>query len=169
MGCKRGDSRAQRHLYETFAGKMLGLCHRYVRDREAAKDLMHDGFVVVFTRIAEYRGEGSFEGWLRKIFVNTTLGYIRKNSKFVDTRPVDEMYDLRENGVSTLDKMSASEILEVIDRMPAGYRTILNLYAVEGYSHIEISEMLEITESTSRSQYSRARNYLQKALHEQDE
>lgn len=127
---------------------------------------MHDGFVVVFTRIAEYRGEGSFEGWLRKIFVNTALGYIRKNNKFVNAKPVDEMYDLRENGASTLDKMSASEILEVIGRMPAGYRTILNLYAVEGYSHIEISEMLEISESTSRSQYSRARGYLQKLLHE---
>jgi RNA polymerase sigma-70 factor (ECF subfamily) len=145
---------------------MLGLCHRYVRDHEVARDLMHDGFVVVFTRIAEYRGEGSFEGWLRKIFVNTALGYIRKNNKFVNAKPVDEMYDLRENGASTLDKMSASEILEVIGRMPAGYRTILNLYAVEGYSHIEISEMLEISESTSRSQYSRARGYLQKLLHE---
>lgn len=151
-------------LYERYADKMLGVCCRYVSDRDTARDLLHDGFVTVFTKISDFRSEGAFEGWLRRIFVNTALGYLRKNANLHDPRQVDDMFDLREDDASALEKMSAQELLDLIGRMPDGYRTVLNLYAVEGYSHKEIADLLNISENTSRSQYARAKSYLQKSL-----
>lgn len=165
--CQQGDGKALKYLYERYADKMLGVCYRYVNNRDTARDLLHDGFVTVFTKISDFRGEGSFEGWLRRIFVTTALGYLRKNANLHDPRQVDEMYDLRTEEVSVLEEMSAGELLETIGRMPDGYRTVLNLYAVEGYSHKEIAELLNISENTSRSQYSRARAHLQKSLEKQ--
>lgn len=162
--CKDGDAKALRHLYELYADKMLGVCYRYVNDRDTARDLLHDGFVTVFTKIGDFRGEGSFEGWVRRIFVTTALGYLRKNANLNDPRQVDDMYDLKEDGASVLEKMSAQDLLKLISQMPEGYRTVLNLYAIEGYSHREIAEILEISENTSRSQYARAKNYLSKLL-----
>ncbi|MDR0954426.1 MAG: sigma-70 family RNA polymerase sigma factor [Rikenellaceae bacterium] len=163
--CQQGDAKALKEIYERYATQMLGVCYRYVNNRETARDLLHDGFITVFTKIGDFRGEGSFEGWLRRIFVTTSLGYLRKNANFQeDARPVDEMYDLRHDGASALEAMSAQELVETIGQMPDGYRTVLNLYAVEGYSHKEIAELLHISEATSRSQYSRARTFLQKNL-----
>ncbi len=155
---------ALRVLYERYADRMLGVCYRYVGDRDTARDLLHDGFVTVFTKIADFRGDGAFEGWLRRIFVTTSLGYLRKNVNLRDPGPVDEMYDLRSDEVGVLERMSARELLEIIGKMPEGYRTVLNLYAVEGYSHREIAELLGISEATSRSQYMRARGHLKKTL-----
>lgn len=162
--CQQGDGKALKYLYERYADKMLGVCYRYVNDRDTARDLVHDGFVTVFTKISDFRGDGAFEGWLRRIFVNTALGYLRKNANFNDPRQVDEIYDLKENGASALENISAGELLEMIGRMPDGYRTVLNLYAVEGYSHKEIADLLNISENTSRSQFSRAKASLQRSL-----
>ena len=162
--CQKGDGKAMKYLYEHYADKMLGVCYRYVNDRDTARDLLHDGFVTVFTKISDFRGDGAFEGWLRRIFVNTALGFLRKNANLNDSRQVDDMFDLSENGASVLEKMSAAELLETIGRMPDGYRTVLNLYAVEGYSHKEIADLLNISENTSRSQYARAKSYLQRSL-----
>jgi len=166
--CRDGDGKAMRYLYEHYADKMLGVCYRYVNDRDTARDLLHDGFITVFTKISDFRGEGAFEGWLRRIFVNTTLGYLRKNAGLHDSRQVDDLFDLKEESASVLEKMSAEELLEMIGQMPTGYRTVLNLYAVEGYSHKEIADLLNISENTSRSQYARAKNYLQKSLKESE-
>ncbi len=163
-GCKRGDAKALKQLYETFAGKMFGVCYRYAGNRETARDLLHDGFVTLYTKIGDFRGDGSFEGWVRRIFVTTALGYLRKNGSVWDERPADEMYGLQGDEPSALERLSAEDLLRVIGRLPAGYRTVLNLYAVEGYSHREIAEMLHISENTSRSQYSRARSQLCRLL-----
>lgn len=163
-GCKKGDGKALKQLYDTYAGKMFGVCYRYVNDRETARDLLHDGFITLYTKVGDFRGEGSFEGWIRRIFVTTALGYIRRNNTPTDNRPVDEMYDLREGNASALEKMSADDLMKTISGMPEGYRTVLNLYAIEGYSHKEIADMLDISENTSRSQYARAKSHLNKLL-----
>ena len=166
--CRQGDGKALKYLYERYSEKMLGVCCRYVNDRDTARDLLHDGFVTVFTKVGEFRSEGSFEGWMRRIFVNTALGYLRKNANLHDPRQVDDMYDLSGDEVSALEKMSARDILAAIGELPDGYRAVLNLYAVEGYSHKEIAELLDISEGTSRSQYARAKASLRKSL-EQNE
>lgn len=159
-GCRKGDAVSQRELYERFAGVMFGVCCRYVKDKAVAEDLLHDGFIIVFTKINEFRGEGSFEGWCRRVFVNTALGYLRKKNPLTNSEIVEEVRTLDNGQADVLEKMSGNELLAVIAELPDGYRTILNLYAVEGYSHKEIGEMLGISENTSRSQYSRARNKL---------
>ncbi|MCD7969849.1 MAG: sigma-70 family RNA polymerase sigma factor [Alistipes sp.] len=163
-GCRRGDAIAQRELYERFSPLMYGVCLRYVREKSLAEDILQDGFITVFTKIGEFRSEGSFEGWCRRIFVNTALGYLRKKNALSDSENIDDLRWLEGGGADAVEKMSGDEVLEMIDRLPQGYRTILNLYAVEGYSHKEIGEMMGISENTSRSQYFRARGKLMEIL-----
>ncbi|MCD8102843.1 MAG: sigma-70 family RNA polymerase sigma factor [Alistipes sp.] len=163
-GCRRGDPLSQRELYMRFSSLMFGVCLRYVKDRSLAEDIMHDGFVTIFTKIGEFRGEGSFEGWCRRIFVNTALGYLRKKNALDESDNIDDIRWLEGGGTDAVEKMSGDELLAVIDGLPQGYRTILNLYAVEGYSHKEIGEMLGISENTSRSQYFRARGKLMEII-----
>ncbi len=156
-GCRKGNTSARRELYERYGGTMYGVCRRYVNDPATAEDLLHDGFITLYTKIGEFRGEGSFEGWCRRIFVNTALGYLRKRNPLSESEQIETMYSLSDRQVSAVEKMSADELLACIGELPEGYRTILNLYAVEGYSHKEVAEMMGISENTSRSQYSRAR------------
>lgn len=156
-GCLSGDSSARRELYERYSKLMYGVCCRYIKDREMARDLLHDGFITIFTKISEYRGEGSFEGWCRRIFVTTALGYLRKKNPLNESDDLQTQYALSGNESSAIEKMSADELLSTIGKLPEGYRTILNLYAVDGYSHKEVAEIMGISENTSRSQYSRAR------------
>ena len=147
---------------------MLSVCMRYVRDRETAYDLLHDGFITIYTKIGSYRGEGSFEGWIRRIFVNVASGYLRRERPFFGTEDVSESRTLEARDETVLDRMSADELLGLLDHLAEGYRVILNLYAVEGYSHKEIGEILHISENTSRSQYSRARNRLLAMLRQRE-
>lgn len=163
-GCLRGDPGSQRELYERYAASMFGICCRYVRDRAAAEDLLHDGFITVYTKMGEYRGEGSFEGWCRRIFVNTALGYLRRQKVMGIPDQLEGVRSLDTKETDAIEKMSGDELLRIVAELPDGYRTILNLYAVEGYSHKEIGEMLGISENTSRSQYSRARGRLIEVL-----
>lgn len=156
-GCRNGDPEARRELYEWLAGRMFGVVRRYVNDRATAEDLLHDGFVTLFTRIGDYRGEGSFEGWCRRIFVNTALGWIRKSSPVWSEDYSEVPAASRQVAADAVEKISADDLMKCIDQLPSGYRTILNLYAVEGYTHAEIAMKLGISENTSRSQYSRAR------------
>lgn len=139
---------------------------RYVRDRSVAEDLLHDGFITVFTKIRDYRGDGAFQGWCRRIFVNTALGHLRKRN-YLD-EDIDEVRGLSSQQSDALEKMSGQEILDMMDELSEGYRAVLNLYAVEGYSHKEIGEMLGISENTSRSQYSRARARMMEMIEERD-
>lgn len=159
-GCRRGDAAAQQELYERYAATMMSICCRYVRDRAAAEDLLHDGFITVYTKVGEFRGEGSFEGWCKRIFVNTSLGFLRRNNPVYGSDQIETVGWIDSGDADALDKMSGDEVMQAICSLPDGYRTILNLYAVEGYSHKEIGEMLGINENTSRSQYFRARGRL---------
>lgn len=157
--CRKGNTKAQEELYKHFAPKMLGLCMRYSRDKETTHDLLQEGFIKVFMNLSEYNGSGSFEGWIRRIFINCALERIRKNKFLPEFR--EENITLEDSFPSALEEMSAAELLQIIRELPPGYQTIFNLFAIEGFSHKEIGEMLHITEGTSRSQYARARQTLQ--------
>ena len=145
---------------------MLAVCLRYVNDMETARDLLQDGFVRVFTNIHSYTGSGSFEGWLRKIFVYGALEYLRKSDVLRESTDLENSADLVQPDSSAIENLSAAELMKVIQELPAGFRTVFNMFAIEGYSHKEISEILGITESTSRSQFTRARQLLQKRIKE---
>ncbi|MDR0694722.1 MAG: sigma-70 family RNA polymerase sigma factor [Prevotellaceae bacterium] len=162
--CVKGNIVAQRQLYDLYAAKMLGVCLRYAGTREAAMDLLHDGFIRVFKKIKTYRGKGSFEGWMRKLFVNAALEYLRKKDVLKDHE--DYPAAIPATDYAVFEKMSANDLMEKIAALPDGYRAVFNLYAIEGYSHREIAGLLHISESASRSQYARARHCLQKMIKE---
>ena len=164
--CIDGDQRAQRELFETFAPKMLGVCMRYAKSVDEAEDVLQDGFVKVFAKLSYYSRSGSLEGWIRKIIVNTALDQIRKNVKFKNNIALDDVdYKLELKG-NVLESLAAEDLLELINKMPKGYKVVFNMFAIEGYSHKEIAKELNISENTSKSQYSRARSYLKKQLEE---
>lgn len=162
--CLKGERLAQKRLYDQYSGKMMGVCLRYANDRETAADLLQDGFVKVFTNLSSYTGAGSFEGWMRRVFVNCALEYIRKNDVMKESDDLDHAAELIEYSTSALEELSAQELINVIQQLPAGFKAVFNLFAIEGYSHKEVSEMLQINESTSRSQYTRAKQMLQKKV-----
>lgn len=162
--CRKGERIGQKMLYDRFARKMMGVCYRYVNDKETAADLLQDGFVKVFLSLDSYSGAGSFEGWIRRIFVNTALEYLRKADVLRDSTDLDNTAELVQPDSSVISAMTADELMQLVKELPPGFRTVFNLFAIEGYSHKEISEMLNITESTSRSQYTRARQILQKKI-----
>jgi RNA polymerase sigma factor (sigma-70 family) len=164
--CVNGDLRAQRALFEMFAPKMLGVCLRYSKNKEQAEDVLQDGFIKVFNNLAKYAGTGSLEGWVRRIMVNTSLDQIRKETKFQGDIGFDDVDYKIETNSFIIESMMAEDLLILINNMPSGYRTVFNLFAIEGYSHKEIAEELSISESTSKSQYSRARAFLQQKLNE---
>ena len=164
--CKNNDSRAQRQLYETFARKMMSVCLRYAGNRETAEDFLQEGFIRVFSSIQSYNYEGSFEGWIRRIFVNTALEALRRNDLLRNGVELEALEPQQEADYSAVDRISADELMELIAQLPPGFRTVFNMFAVEGYSHREIAQALHITESTSRSQYTRAKRLLQKWIQE---
>ncbi|NWJ50174.1 MAG: sigma-70 family RNA polymerase sigma factor [Bacteroidetes bacterium] len=163
-GCLKGNLKAQRELYECFAGKMLGVCMRYSSNREEAKDMLHDGFIKVFTKLDSFSGTGPLEAWIRRIMVNTALEQLRKNDVLRDTTDYDGATDHIEANVDIISDITRNELMQIIAGMPPGYRTVFNLFAIEGYSHQEISELLQISEGTSKSQYSRAKSWLQSKI-----
>jgi RNA polymerase sigma-70 factor (ECF subfamily) len=163
-GCIEKDIRAQKQLYERYAPLMMSVCLRYVRDRDIAQNLLQDGFVKLFDKIHTYSGSGSFVGWMRKIFVNTALAYLRHNDVFKFSADVDIACDIESENESPIDKISADELMQCITELPTGFRTVFNMFAIEGYSHAEIAKQLGIQEGTSRSQYARARIILQQKI-----
>ena len=166
--CKKNDANAQRELYETYAPRMMGLCLKYCKNYEAAEDLLHDGFLKVFTQIKTYSGRGSFEGWMRRVFVNTVLEHFRKEkNKYLMISDLEEVQE--ESWDENLERLFNDDITEetllsMIQEMPDGYRTVFNLYVFEEMSHKEIAKKMGIKENASRSQYSRARSYLRNKL-----
>ncbi|WWC85033.1 ECF RNA polymerase sigma factor SigE [Mycovorax composti] len=159
-GCIEGDRRMQEELYNRFAPKMYAVCLRYASNADEAQDILQDGFIKVFRKLDSYRGDGSFEGWIRRIFVNTAIEYFRKK-KYL--QPVTEREENTIEGkyISALDGLAEKDILDLISQLSPGYRTVFNMYVVEGYSHKEIGDMLGISEGTSKSQLSRAKAILQ--------
>lgn len=162
-GCRRQDPKSQRELYQLWASKMLGVCFRYIKDRNEAESVMVGGFLKIFEKIEQFNGEGNFESWMRRIMVNEALMYLRKYKKTFMV--VDAEEAAKEVSYQNAEQqLQADDLLAMVRQLPDGYRTVFNLYAIEGYSHKEIAEQLEITESTSKSQLSRARNLLQQFI-----
>lgn len=159
------DPKAQRVLYEKFSGKLMSVCLRYVGDRMTAEDILVQGFMKIFDSVSQFREEGSFEGWMRRIMVNEALAYLRQQRRILDNVGIEEATAIPDYGYAD-QNLEASEIMEMIGKLPFGYRTVFNLYAIEGFAHQEIAEMLGITESTSKSQLHRARAHLQKMMKE---
>ncbi|MFV0606330.1 MAG: RNA polymerase sigma factor [Niabella sp.] len=159
-GCIDGDRRIQEELYRRFSPKMYAVCLRYASNTDEAQDILQDGFIKVYKKLDSFRGEGSFEGWVRRIFVNTAIEHFRRK-KYV--QPVTEREENTIEGkyTSVLDELAERDILDLVTQLSPGYRTVFNMYVVEGYSHKEIGEMLGISEGTSKSQLSRAKAILQ--------
>ena len=159
-GCIRGDRNMQRELYNRFAPKMYGVCLRYAANAEEAEDILQEGFIKVFKKITSFRGDGSFEGWIRRIFVNTAIEQYRKK---VYLQPITETEENTVEGsyLSVLDSLAERDIIRLVQQLSPGYRTVFNMYVVEGYSHKQIAEQLGISEGTSKSQLSRAKQILQ--------
>jgi RNA polymerase sigma-70 factor (ECF subfamily) len=163
-GCLRNDSVAQRELYNTYSPKMLAVCFRYAHSREDAEDMLQEAFIKVFTQLRTFENRGSFEGWIRRIVVHTCINTLKKNKKFNES--VDLIHaasiSIREETVPAV--VQVKQIVDCIRSLPIGYRTVLNLFAIEGYSHREIAQLLDIEESTSRSQFTRAKGMLEELL-----
>lgn len=162
--CAKGNSKAQRALFDKFAPKMLAVCQRYLRNNQEAEDVLQDGFVKVFQKIVDFKMEGSLEGWIRRIIVNTALDTIRKNKKLLDDVQVEEVQYKVSFTDHQFDGMDLAQLMKLINEMPDGYRVVFNMFAIEGYSHKEIADTLGVTENTSKSQYSRARAFLRTQL-----
>lgn len=162
--CVKQDRRAQKTLYELYSPRMLTLCVRYIGDKERAKDIMHDGFITVFEKVGSYSASGSFEGWLRRIFVNTALMSLRKGDVLKYSEELDGVErDVTVDG-AVFGNLTSKDLLRLISSMPDGFRTVFNMYAIEGYSHQEIAKEMKISEGSSRSQLSRARSWLQERI-----
>ena len=164
QGCKNNDRKYQELLYRKYAKKMYGICMSYAKDRSMAQEILQDGFVKVFKKIDTFKEQGSLEGWIRKIITNTALDYLRQKSKLYEF--IDDNKEVEEERLdnSILEKINADGIFKLIGQLPEGAKAVFNLYAVEGYSHKEIAEKLEITEGTSKSQFKRARSLLKSLL-----
>lgn len=139
---------------------MMGVCYRYARNRADAEDILQEGFVKVFTRLDQFRGDGSLEGWIRRIMVTTAINFLNRNKVLMQTMRLEEAVSEMPEGQTAEDALPSGGWMETLQRLPVGYKTIVNLYAIEGYSHKEIAAMLGIAESTSRSQYARAKGLL---------
>ena len=165
-GCLDGNRKAQKQFYEHFAPKMMGVCLRYANDVEMAEDFLQEGFIKVFINLKSYRSEGSIEGWVRKVIVNTALEVLRKNDVLKYSVDIETAIQVSVTRPDALSRLTTAELLKHIQALPTGFRTVFNLFAIEGYTHREIAEMLTISEGTSKSQYARAKNWLQKRIGE---
>ena len=162
-GCRQNKARAQKALFDKYSSKMLGVVLRYIKDRDESEEVMIGSFMKVFDKIDQFKSEGSFEGWIRRIMVNESLMYLRKNKNMY--LEVDlEKADREPNYGQLSDHLEEEDLLRMVQELPMGYRTVFNMYAIEGFSHAEIAEQLGINVSTSKSQLSRARALLQKQL-----
>lgn len=162
-GCKRGERKAQENLYRTLASKMMGVCMRYAKDTYEAEDILQMGFVKVFQKVSEFRSDGSFEGWIRRIMVNTAIESYRKNLRSLNVVDIDEVYDQPQ---STFDMsgLELKDLMKLVQQLSNGYRLVFNMYVIEGFSHKEIAEELGISEGASKSQLSRARAILKEKI-----
>ena len=165
QGCMAGDRKFQQALYNHFSGKMFSVCLRYANEYNSAQDLLQEGFVKVFKNIDKFRSEGAFEGWVRRIFVNTAIEHYRKHVNLYALHDSEvNYYETYED--NALETLKHADILKMIQTLSDGYRTVFNLYVIEGFSHKEIGEMMNISEGTSKSQLARARYLLQKMITE---
>ena len=161
--CAAKDRRAQQTLYESFYGTMMGVCLRYSNNSDDASDILHEGFIKVFRHIGRYRPNTSLHAWIRRIMINTSIDYYRKAIRR-RTEDIDVAYDISSKDADAVSRSSEQEILAAVQELSPAYRAVFNLYAIEGFSHKEIAQTLDITESTSRSNLVKARMKLKEAL-----
>ena len=163
VALQRGEARAQKIVYERFATKMMAVCIRYVANQADAEDVLIESFMRVFERIGQFRNEGSFEGWVRRIMVTESLMFLRRHKSLRQEIPLDDAREEPDYQWAD-EQLQADDLLGLVAQLPDGYRTIFNLYAIEGYSHSEIANLTGISEGTSKSQLSRARALLQQKI-----
>ena len=166
--CIKGDRASQKVLYNRLAPRMFPLCIRYIGNREMAEDVLQDGFITLFTKLRDYKGDGSFDGWARKIFVNTALMSLRKKDALKMSEDLEAIRGMKDDLPSQNQNIGYKELMKLVMELPPGFRTVFNMYAIEGYSHKEISDTLGISETTSRTQLSRARIWLQNKIKERE-
>ena len=162
-GCLAGNFRMQEELYSRFSPKMYAVCLRYSNNTDDAQDLLQEGFIKVFRNLDKFRAEGSFEGWIRRVFVNTSIEHYRRKINLTSTSEKEEFL-IEDNGWNALDRLAEKDIIMLVQELSPGYRTVFNLYAIEGYPHKDIATMLGISEGTSKSQLARAKGILQKKV-----
>lgn len=162
-GCQKGDKKAQRVLYERYSSRFFAICLRYTKDRFIAEDVLVEGFMKIFERIEQFENKGSFEGWMKKIMVTQALLKLRSSKHLNMEVLMDENWQ-QESSSYEINHLEAEDLMALIAELPVGYRTVFNLYAIEGYSHQEIATLLGITESTSKSQLNRARGVLKEKI-----
>lgn len=163
-GAIKGERKAQKSIYDALSGKMYAVCLRYMGDADLAQDILQDGFVTLFSKLSSFSGEGSFEGWARKIFVNTALMSLRKNDVLKQSEDVEAAFGISSNDPGAIQNITYKELMGYISELPPGFRTVFNMFVIEGYSHKDIAEELGISEATSRSQLLRARAMLQSKI-----
>jgi RNA polymerase sigma factor (sigma-70 family) len=162
--CLKGKRQAQQQLYRLYASQMLGVCYRYTKNLDDAEDVLQEGFIKVFTHLKQFKNDGDPGAWIRRIMVNTALSYLKKHSRYRSQMDFDHtpLHVVTEEEANM--NLDTDALIELIRKLPAGYQTIFNLVAMEGYNHIEVAELLGINENTSRSQYSRARAVLMRQV-----
>lgn len=164
QACISGHADAYKKFYDLFAKRMMGVCLRYTTNADEAQDILQDGFIKVFNKLPEFVNKGSLDGWVRRIMVNTALDQYRKNKKYQKDIEIDTYSYKLEDQDFIIESINATDLLKIIQTIPEGYRVVFNLFAIEGYTHKEIADELGVTESTSKSQYSRAKKMLRKLL-----
>ncbi len=162
--CIAGNRTSQERLYKYFAPKMFAICLRYANNHQSAEDILQEGFIKVFNHLDKFRGDGSFEGWIKRVFINTSIEHYRKATITQRYVEIDSAYHVSCKDEDAVSKLSRKDLLSVIQQLPIGYRTVFNLYAIEGFTHREIAAKLTISEGTSKSQLARARAMLHRML-----
>jgi RNA polymerase sigma-70 factor (ECF subfamily) len=164
LGCLSGNRQAQRQLYDTYSRRFMAVCLRYLKDQEQAEDVMIQSFMKIFEKLSQFQGKGSFEGWMKRIVVTQALMAIRSNRSISLFVSLEDVEKIQEPAAEDLNQLEVAELMDLVQSLPLGYRTVFNLFAIEGYSHQEIGELLGITESTSKSQLNRARSVLKEKI-----
>jgi len=164
-GCLAGNRRIQELLYKRFAPKMYAVCLRYANNSDDAQDLLQEGFIKVYRNLEKFRKEGSFEGWIRRVFVNTAIEHYRRKVN-LNTIGEKEERTIEDSAWNVLDQLAEKDIIQLVQELSPGYRSVFNMYVIEGYSHKEIGGILDISEGTSKSQLARAKAILQKKVQE---
>ena len=165
--CLKGKSSAQRTLFQLHSGKMFAVCLRYMGSTMEAEEVLQESFIKVFEKLKQWKGNGPLGGWIRTIVVNTALTRLKNNKKFRLDKNIDEAVALSDNGEDQLEALQAADLMKLIAQMPDGYKTVFNLFVVEGYGHKEIAEVMGISESTSKTQFLKGKNWLVKRINEQ--
>jgi len=167
--CLKGDEKSQKRLYDKYSSTLMGVCYRYAKNVEDAEDILQEAFIKIFTSMYQFRHEGSFEGWMKRVTVTTSLNYMNHNKQIKESLTLDSMaYEVPTHAEEASIRLSGKDLMDCIQTLPVGYKAVLNLFAIEGFSHREIAEMLDISEGTSRSQYARAKALLAVRILEQN-